>query len=369
MQLIDFGERRLINELLSRRYSGSAWRFGDDVAVVANVGEMREGLIVATVDPAPEPVAWKLGHNDYYYYGWLTAAISLSDLAAAGADPLALLTSFILPNSMRLTDFERLLDGVDDCCASVGAEVRGGNLKEGRSVHCEATAIGLVPEANPLSRSGARPGDTVYAIGNTGYFWAGMLTFGEEINGFSRGHDKPYLTAEETTALREALLLPRPMVEAGRALRSRSLASSCTDNSDGLYGALLGISHGSGVGVLVDADNLVLDPLPEKIASFFGVEAIRLALGFGDTQLICTVPSESSGLVEGLFHERGMSICRIGEIIEGEKLLFTSKGSTGELTNFDNERFTLASQFTGGIEAYEKRIFREPLTAKTLFKG
>src|SRR5437763_819197 len=126
-RLGDIGERHLITDHLVPRYGGLNINFGDDCAIAV---DSPTGIVVATTDPAPEPVAWRLGFSDYYHWGWLLAAINLSDIAAAGAGPVGLLSSLTLPMSLDLDEFYRLLDGIDDCCRAVGTHVIGGNLKE-----------------------------------------------------------------------------------------------------------------------------------------------------------------------------------------------------------------------------------------------
>src|SRR4051812_30627116 len=111
------GERRIIAEVFAKRYAHRERPFGDDCAVVM---ETPTGTIVASTDPSPKPVAWELGIRDYYHWGWLLASINLSDLAAAGASPIGLLTSLTLPGDMSQAILERFLDGVDECCDAYG---------------------------------------------------------------------------------------------------------------------------------------------------------------------------------------------------------------------------------------------------------
>jgi thiamine-monophosphate kinase len=137
---------------------------------------------------------------------------------------------------MRLADFERLLDGVDACCASVGTAVRGGNLKEGPEIHCEATAIGVVSGGDPLSRGGARPGDVICAIGPTGCFWAAMLAEGADV-ALSPGRAGAAAGGAHHAAA----------AGGGGGCRAAGRSGhACADNSDGLYGALWCLATGSG---------------------------------------------------------------------------------------------------------------------------
>ena len=116
-------------------------QFGDDAAII-DLSLAEEDLVVTT-DPCPVPMAWTLGFDDYYYYGWLLATINLSDLAAMGATPVGLVNSLVLPPETTVASFERLLDGFDESCERAGAIALGGNIKEG-SLQCGATALGKV---------------------------------------------------------------------------------------------------------------------------------------------------------------------------------------------------------------------------------
>ena len=171
-RLSDIGERRLVTEILRERYGEANPQFGDDVAIALSLGD---ATVVVTTDPAPQPVSWQLGIGDFYDWGWLLSAINLSDLAAAGATPMSMVTSLTLPALTSVTDFLRLYDGIDDCNAANQSSVVGGNLKESDSPVAEATAIGLVIGAAPNSRSGAQPGDFAIAFGPTGMFRAAVL--------------------------------------------------------------------------------------------------------------------------------------------------------------------------------------------------
>jgi thiamine-monophosphate kinase len=351
-RLIDIGERRLIAEYLRPRYAAKTrGRFGDDCAVIYGASRPRDEVVVATIDPGPRPVAWDLGFQDYYHWGWLTAAVNWSDIAAAGARPLGLVTSLTLPNEMSVGVFQRLLDGIDACCNSVGAGVQGGNLKEGETVHCEAAAFGVVRGGDPLSRHGAQPGDVICALGNTGLFWSGVLALEAGIS----------LSDDEMSLIRQALLRPTPLVGLGQLIREHGLASTCTDNSDGLYGALRELSESSQVGAELDAGSFNYPEMVLRISHDTHIDPIRLAFGFGDMQLICSTPQDRIEDLRLACEELSIWFSPLGRVTEGSDLLLLKDGKSARLANLDNERFTSTSQFTAGIKAYRSRIFEGPL--------
>lgn len=348
LTLDDVGERRLIRELLLPRYGLSSQWFGDDcVPIVPRNGHM----LVLSTDPAPRPVAYEFGMKDPFHWGWLLAAVNLSDLAAAGAEPLGLLTSLTLPGTMAVSDFDRLLDGVDACCSASGTSVIGGNLKEAAdgSMRCEGTAVGAV-DGPLVRRSGAEPGDVVMAFGNTGGFWAAVLTL----------EDEGQLDREHDQQLADSLLRPRPQVGLGRALRAARVVKAGTDASDGLYGAILALTQDQGLGCIVESE-FDLPPFVRHTAKSLGVDAFRLALGFGDMQLVCAVRKADVNLALEIGHTCGVFGTRIGEVTDCGILQIRQDGLVGEFANFDNERFTDESQFTDGIPAYRERLLTRPL--------
>jgi thiamine-monophosphate kinase len=357
-RLVDIGERHLVSDYLAPRYGGgSKWRFGDDCAVILDTRESpaEDCLILATTDPGPRPVAWDLGFKDYYYWGWLTATLNWSDIAAVGASPLGLLTSLTLSNEMLLDDFLRLLDGIDECSEFIGSEVHGGNLKEGDSIRCEATAFGIVRDGMPMSRSGARAGQLVCAIGRTGLFWAGLLATKARLT----------LDSQDAGLVRETLLQPVPLVQVGEQLRHSRLVSSCTDSSDGLYGAFVALSQFNDIGIELDADGIEYCDTVLHISRLLNVDPLRLALGFGDLQLVCTAAEDNVAELQSICRALSVEFTLLGHVYDGEGVLLTREGRTGRLTNLDNERFTKRSQFTGGLDAFQANLLKSPLWVTT----
>ena len=347
VRLGDLGERYLVSNVLRPRYENENPHFGDDVASFG----MTDGQVVATTDPAPIPAAWSLGDPDFFDWGWLLAAINLSDLAAAGARPTGLLTSLSLPLETMLSDFVRLLDGVDACCKTVGTRVRGGNLKETPHAVCEATALGVVPDGRPLSREGARIGDTIFAFGEVGAFWAAYLDLEQGSGPTGWRGSKWHMSA---------LVRPRPLVELGWQLRQQKLANSCTDASDGLYAAIYSLTVERSLGTRIMPAEIHYSRRVAAVARALSINPLRLALGFGNMELVAAIdPSRSREAVE-VASSLGVHATQIGTVIETPEILL-GRGKREKLANFDNERFTQTSQFTAGLAGYKKHLLTAAL--------
>ena len=338
-RLGDIGERKIVSEILAKRYRAGNATFGDDVADFGS----SSGTLVATTDPAPRPAAWDFVAEDYFDWGWLLGALNLSDIAASGALPLGLLTSYTLPNETPVVDFLRLLDGVDAVAKECGTIVRGGNLKEGSGV-IEATAIGVV-SGRPMSRLGAEPGDRLYAFGEVGAFWGALLLTWDDI-----------ATVDQSLLIRDALVRPRPLVSVGRELRATGVAKAMTDASDGLYAAFVALSVEQGLGFAFEPRELELSDRVLRWSRTLNVDPVRLALGFGNLELVCAADPRHEARLRQIAKRNGVHFTRLGTVTSESGLSVESSSGTGELNNFDNERFSVGSQFTGGLAAYRERL-------------
>jgi thiamine-monophosphate kinase len=152
VRLSELGELGLLNELEGR---GLAERIDADAA------QLGDGLVV-TQDSLVEGVHFRFDRLSWRELGFRAAAANISDLAASGARPEALLVSLGLPAETELDDVLELYAGI----AEAGVPVRGGDTTEAASVFATVSALGRA-ERVP-GRSGARPGDQIVVTGPLG---------------------------------------------------------------------------------------------------------------------------------------------------------------------------------------------------------
>ena len=151
MRLSQVGELELLAELERR---GLAQGIEHDAAVV-------DGLVV-TQDTLVESVHFRLDWLAFRELGFRAAAVNLSDLAASGAEPLALLVSLAVPGSTAVDDVLELYEGL----VEPGVPIRGGDTTE--SAHVVVTVTALGRSARVPGRAGARPGDLLVVTGPLG---------------------------------------------------------------------------------------------------------------------------------------------------------------------------------------------------------
>jgi len=147
---------------------------GDDAAVLA----ASEEAVVLTVDLLTEGVDFLLAQADPLLIGRKALAVNLSDLAAMGAVPTAILVAVALSQGDRDTAVgtlsplalgERLFEGIRTLATQYGVAIIGGdtNTWDGGLV-LSITAIGKATRRGVIRRSGAKPGDRIFVTGPLG---------------------------------------------------------------------------------------------------------------------------------------------------------------------------------------------------------
>lgn len=219
---------------------------GDDAAVLAVPG----GRIVVTTDTLVHGPDFRLAWSSGGDLGFKAAAVNLSDVAAMGARPTALLVALAMPGDTRLGFVEDLAGGLRDACRELapGCTVAGGDLTVSDTLTIAVTALGVLDGHEPVLRSGARAGDLVAVAGELGAAGRGIELL------FARFRDddgepvpvrRDELTAGERTDL-EAQLRPRPPIRLG-PVAAASGATALMDLSDGLLLDATRLADASGV--------------------------------------------------------------------------------------------------------------------------
>lgn len=161
-------------------------------------------------------------------------AVTMSDLAAVGAVPRAILVSAILPRGVAWTTFQALARGLVDAAAEFGADLVGGDTSVADApLSLSVFATGDLLPGGPVGRGGARAGQVLSVTGPLGGSIFGRhLTF-------------------------------RPRFDASAALVSRGIPAAMMDLSDGLSRDLPRLCRASGVGADVDPAAI---PVHEDVA-------------------------------------------------------------------------------------------------------
>src|SRR5688572_20881981 len=130
---------------------------------------------VVTTDALVEDVHFRRAWSTSQDIGHRALAVNLSDLAAMGATPRAVLLSLALPALLPLDEFDGIVDGFLALATQEGAPLVGGNLTRSPGpLVIDVTAMGAARPRRILRRSGARPGDRLFVTGQLGAAAVGL---------------------------------------------------------------------------------------------------------------------------------------------------------------------------------------------------
>ena len=281
-------EAELVRRLVSIGWRGSrAVRLGpgDDAAF------LRGGLVLST-DLAIEGVHFRLDWISPQEAGFRAGAAALSDLAAMGAGPEALLVSLAVSRDPSLA--LELQRGVRAAGDRVGVAIIGGDVSRspGPAV-VDVVAVGRARTV--VTRGGAEVGQGVWVSGSLGGSAAALAVWSEGM--------------EPELQLLERFVTPPDRVPLGVALAAAGLARAMIDISDGLVSDARRVADASGVMIRINT---------AAVPAAAGAGDLNLALEGGeDYELMFTAPAGAGSRIRALGQEMAVTLTRIGRVEEG----------------------------------------------------
>ncbi len=232
--------------------------------------------------------------------GAAATGVSLSDVAAKGATPDAVLLALVLPVGTTSAWAEAVVRGAERFGARFGAHVVGGDTKPGPVRAVVSTVLGWGRASHLAPRTGARPGDLLVTTGDVG---RGGLAAARLAAGGSRGRRAVV-----------DLLDVRPRVREGRVLAP--LSHALIDTSDGIAEAARLLAKASRVRLVVDESRL---PLARGIAALAKTPERRREIAFygGDYELLAAVPASGVVRAERAVRSVGGRLSRVGRVERG----------------------------------------------------
>lgn len=249
------GEFALIRAVTEgrRQPPGTLLGPGDDAAVVA----APDGRVVASTDVLVQGVHFRLDWSPPEYVGRKAVAVNLADIAAMGATPTTVLVGLACPPDTPRDLVTALADGMWAEAERAGVGVSGGDMVRADQLVISVTALGDLGDREPVTRSGARPGDVVAVCGKLGWAAAGLAVLG-------RGFRSP-------VGVVNAQRCPEPPYEAGPRAALAG-ATAMIDVSDGLLADLAHIGESSGVGIDVRTADLDVPARLTEVGAALGAD-------------------------------------------------------------------------------------------------
>ncbi|MCI4322234.1 MAG: thiamine-phosphate kinase [Thermoplasmata archaeon] len=231
--------------------------------------------------------------------GRSAVGVSLSDVAAKGGRPIALLLDLLLPPQTPPSWADAVAAGARAEIRQWGGELVGGDTKPSATRSVVGTVLAEGDPRHLVPRSGARAGDVLVTTGTVGR--GGILAAA-----LHRGRPTP--------SLRRQLLRVEPRLFEGRVLVR--FAHAMLDTSDGLGESARLLSEASRVRIEVDFDRLPLAPGLRAIPA--GAARDSAVFYGGDYELLAAVPAARVAAAIRAVRRVGGLVSVVGEVKRGK---------------------------------------------------
>jgi thiamine-monophosphate kinase len=320
--VFELGENQSLKQAVSifKKVPSTIVGSGDDAAVIA-VGDPR---FVVTTDTLVQDHDFKLEFSSGFDLGFKAVASNIADVVAMGARPIALTVAMVVtPTTTQawLEDFARGLQaGLDELAPT--AEIVGGDLAAGSQIVIAVAAHGELI-AEPLLRSGAKPGDVIAICGTLGKAAAGLDLLLHPDRSLAASYPE----------LVEVQLRPTPPVEF--ALVAAQSATAMMDISDSLALDANRMAKASGVALNLHSSKLfgyqaVLELAAQSVNSRGGAQVSEIdwvLFGGEDHSFLTTFPL-------GVELPKGFKI--VGEVLASEEPMALLDGNPLEAKGWDS---------------------------------
>lgn len=308
------GERKII-EVIRRELAIPRMPipFGDDVSGVRIapdwIAVLKTDMLFGKTDVPRGMSFWQAGRK--------AVVMNVSDFAAKGVKPRALLVALGVPLTFRKKNIAQLARGWNSGAREYGAYVLGGDTSESSELVISCSLFGLGEKKLIPLRSGAKAGDIVAVTGFFGKSAAGLkLLLGDASS--SRSLRKMLL---------DAVLLPKARLKEGLALAQTRAVSASIDSSDGLAWSLHEIARASRVGFLVDELPVASEVL--RFAELNKLDPLELALYGGEEyELVLTIKPRFWQKALHAVNHAGGSLLKIGTVTEEAEMILRWKGKS-----------------------------------------
>lgn len=240
--------------------------------------------------------------------GKLAIQITANDLASAGAEPIGVMLTILLPDGTREIALKRIMEQMECACREAKMQILGG--------HTEVTAVVNQPVVNVAGVAKAKKGSLISTAGARAGMdivvskWVGIegtMIFAKEKEVELKEHFPADFVDTAIGFDRYLSVVP----EAAVATQS-SVAAMHDVTEGGLFGALWEMAEASGVGLEIDLKKIPIRQETVEICEYFDVNPYGLI----SSGMMLMASADGNALVLAL-QEAGIPATVIGKATEG----------------------------------------------------
>ena len=204
--------------------------------------------------------------------GRLAIHITMNDLASAGAEPVGVMLTILLPEYAKETDLKKMMGQIETACAQAKVQIMGGHTEVTKAVNqpiVTVCGVGKVKEGGLVSTAGAKPGDDILASKWIGLEGTSIIAKEKEQELSRRFSAALIRTAQNFDQYLSVLPEAEAAVKSG--------VSAMHDVTEGgIFGALWELGVSSGVGLEIDLKKIPVKQETIEICEFYRINPYGL---------------------------------------------------------------------------------------------
>jgi len=254
-------KRSVIRQLHTKR---------DEVLVGAAVGEdcaamalAEDEMFVISTDPIT---------GTAQDIGKLAILVTTNDLASAGAEPIGVMLTILLPENFEEPELKKMMQQLESACKDVSVQIMGGHTEVTRAVSqpvVTVCGVGKAKKGQLVTTGGARPGMDMIATK-----WIGL----EGTSIIAKEKERELLTRYTADFISKAKEFDRYLSVMGEAAIAVSSGVGAMHDvtEGGIFGALWEMAEASSVGLEIDLKRIPIRQETVEICEFFDINPYEL---------------------------------------------------------------------------------------------
>lgn len=240
--------------------------------------------------------------------GSLAIHVTANDLASAGAEPIGVMLTILLPESVYESELKEMMQQIENTCRELNMQVIGGHTEVTRAVNqpvITVSGIGKAAENAIISTGGAKPGDDVLVTKWIGIEGTSIIAKEKEkelLNKFSKEFiDTSKNFDQYISVVKEA------------ATATKSGVTAMHDVTEGgIFGALWEMAEASGVGLSIDLKKIPIRQETIEICEHYDLNPYNL---ISSGSMLMAAPKGHELVME--LEKLGIRASVIGKVTEG----------------------------------------------------
>ena len=214
--------------------------------------------------------------------GTFAVHITANDLASAGAEPVGILLTVLLPDGCEEQELKDMMAQIEAECHELNIEIIGGHTEVTRAVTqpvVTVTGVGKAKEGRVISTGGAKPGQDIVVTK-----WIGL----EGTAIIARAREDALRTRYSRDFVEKAKDCIRylSVVPDARAALKAGVSAMHDVTEGGIFGAFWEMASASGVGLTVDLKKVPIRQETVEVCEFFDLNPYQL-ISSGSMLMAC----------------------------------------------------------------------------------